>query len=430
MSTQENNLKQQKPDRKLITKAVSFLLIVLIFAAAIMFFVKLKQTKPKAKQRPKVKIGTVVEIEKAELSSQNIYVEAMGTVTPTKSISLTSLVSGEIVTINPHLQPGTYFRTGEKILKIDPADYKLIVQQREAEVAAARNELVMEYGNQLVAKREFELLGETVSKEEQNLMLRGPQLDNMQATLTSAKAKLEQSKLNLNRTQIIAPFNGVISSLDTNIGARVSIGSALASYTGVDEFWVEVYVPVNKLQWITIPKKDSDYNGSKVKIYNDTVWAKGDYREGEVVRLMPELEPNGRMAKLIVRVKDPLSLEKSDKPALLLDSYVRVVIDCGEMKDVIAIDRKYIRGGNQLWVIDKDSNLDIRNIEILFANKDRIIVADGLTTDEHFVTSLIASPVPGMTVTIKGTEPSKDPSTSQKKKKQGSKAMTQDKDNG
>lgn len=430
MSRQDTNSTDNKTGSKLTTNLVSFLLIILVIGAAVMLFDWFKDTKPKAKQRAKVKIGTVVEIEKAELSNQNIHIEAMGTVSPAKSISLTPLVSGEIVTISPHLKPGTYFKTGEKILKINPSDYKLILQQREAEVAAARNELTMEYGNQLVAKREFELLGETVSKEEQNLMLRKPQLDNLQATLKSAKAKLEQAKLDLSRTQIIAPFNGVISTLDTNIGARVSVGSKLATFTGVDEFWVEVSVPVNKLQWVTIPKKDSDHRGSTVKIYNDTVWGKENYRLGEVIRLMPELETDGRMARLIVRVKDPLSLQNNDKPALLLDSYVRVEIDCGEMKDVIAIERKFIRGGNQLWVIDQDSKLDIRNINILFANQERVIIADGVGSDEYFVTSPIASPVPGMNVTIKGAEQSQQVSTSQSSKKHNSKKMNQEKDNG
>lgn len=430
MSTKDINSRQDKPDSKLTTKAFSFLLIVLIFAVAVMLFIWLKQTKPKAKQRPRVKVNTIVETQKATVANQNIYIEAMGTVSPAKSITLTSLVGGEIVKINPHLQPGTYFKAGENILTINPSDYKLIVQQREADVAVARNELTMEYGNQLVAKREFELLGETVSEKEQNLMLRRPQLDNLQATLTSAKARLEQAKLDLARTQLIAPFNGVISSLDTNIGARASIGSTLVTFTGVDEFWLDVFVPVSQLQWITIPKKESNHQGSRVKIYNDTVWDKGHYREGEVVRLMPELETNGRMARLIVRVKDPLALKKDDSPALLINSYVRVVIDCGEINDVIAIERKYIRSGNQLWVIDKDSNLDIRNIETLFASRDKIILAKGITSGEYFVTSPIASPVLGMTLTIKETPSSKDPSQSRKKKTQGSKVMKQDEDNG
>ena len=91
-----------------------------------------------------------------------------------------------------------------------------------------------------------------------------------------------------------------------------STGTPLAKLVGTDTFWVNVSLPVDKLRWISIPVINSD-QGSAVKITYETGWGKDVYRVGTVKRLQAELEPEGRMAKLIVEVDDPLSLKTRNK---------------------------------------------------------------------------------------------------------------------
>lgn len=374
--------------------------LIVLLALGVGFW--LIKTKPAAKQRPHTKNIIFVETQKVQFAPQKITLEAMGTVTSARQISLSAQVNGEITSTSSDFQPGGIFKTGEKILAIDAADYQLILRQRQAEVETAQSALTLELGNQLVAQREFELLGEKVSEKERGLMLRHPQLSQLKSSLDSAKAKYAQAQLDLKRTEVKAPFDGILESLSTNLGARVTTGSAVAEFIGTKEFWIEVSVPVNDLQWISIPHNTKDI-GSTVRIYNDASWQKGIFREGTVVRLRPSLETNGRMAQLIVKVTDPLAVapENAEKPRLLVNSYVRAEIEAQIAAPAVAINRGHIRNGNELWLVNQQGKLEIRPIGIFFKNKDTVLVTEGLKTDETYVTSNIAAPIDGMALKIK-----------------------------
>ena len=182
------------------------------------------------------------------------------------------------------------------------------MRQLTTDVAKAESDLQLEQGNQLVAQKEYKLLGETVSDVEKALMLRRPQLENLRATLEAAQAKLEQARVDLARTQIKAPFNAVVQARSADVGARASESTVLATLVGTDAYWVEVSVPVSQLRWIRIPQTDGD-QGALVRVYDSAAWGDGVFRQGRVVRLEADLEEQGRMARLLVRVEDPLSLQ-------------------------------------------------------------------------------------------------------------------------
>ena len=398
---QATNQPSNKPERSTLARIILFLLPLLVVGIGVVIAVVLIKSKPVAKQRVKTKIATVVEVAQIQFANQKITIEAMGTVTAARTISLSSQVGGQIISTSPNFQPGGLFGAGDTILKIDPADYQLTLRQRQADMENAKNELTMEHGNQLVAQREFELLGEDVSETERNLMLRQPQLSTLKSSFESMKAKYNQAELDLSRTEVKAPFNGIIETLSTNIGARVSSGTALAEFIGTDTFWLELSVPVNQLQWITIPQ-DNKTIGSTVRIYNDAFWGENQFREGTVVRLAASLETNGRMARLIVKITDPLAMapENADAPRLLLDSYVRVEIEGKNIESVAQISREHIRSGNSIWIRDAQGNLEIRPIEILFKNRNSIILAGGVAAGESYVTSSISAPVEGMAIKL------------------------------
>lgn len=397
-----NNMSQQSK----LVKFSHVLWPVLIVLLALTIGFWMMKTKPEAQQRLHTKNTIFVETQKVVFAPQKITIEAMGTVSAARKISISTQVGGEITSTSPNFQPGGLFKTGEKILAIDSADYQLVLRQRQADVENAQSALAMESGNQLVSQKELELLGEDVSDQERALMLRQPQLNQLKSSLQSAKAKYAQAQLDLARTKVKAPFDGIIASLSTNIGARVTTGTAVAEFIGTEEFWVEVSVPVSDLQWISIPH-NAKAIGSRVHIYNDASWGKGASREGTVVRLAPSLETNGRMAQLIVKVTDPLAVTPANvnNPRLLVNSYVRAEIEAHISDSAVAIPREYIRNGNQLWILDPTSKLEIRSIETLFKNRNTVLIDQGLKTDETYITSTIAAPVEGMVLQMKSASP-------------------------
>ncbi len=172
---------------------------------------------------------------------------------------------------------------------------------------------------------------------------------------------------------------------------------------------MQVTVPVDELKWIRIPGHNGSGEGSPVRIYYESAWGAGVYRTGKVERLMTGLEPEGRMAQILVAVEDPICLECPAGKELLLDSYVRVEIDGSRIDNVAKVPRTVLHDGDFVWmmkieeVINKDTGkkeeqktLDIRRIKAVLSDNDYVYVSEGIENGDLLVTSNIGAPVQGM----------------------------------
>ena len=392
----EAETKSRHPRRRVIV-VFRVLLPLAVITVSALLALWLVETSPQAKPRPRVHNATLVDVTSVNFGPQQTVISGMGTVTAARNVELKPQVSGEIIELSRNMVPGGHFGQGETLLKIDPTDYRLAVRQLTTDVAKAESDLQLEQGNQLVAQKEYQLLGETVSDMEKSLMLRYPQLENLRATLESAQARLEQARVDLARTEIRAPFNAVVQSRSVDVGARASESNVLVTLVGTDAYWVEVPVPVSQLRWIRIPRTDG-HLGALVKIYDSAAWGDGIFRQGRVVRLEADLEAQGRMARLLVRVADPLSLQpgNADQPRMMIGSYVRVEIEGQTVTSAAAIDRGFIRNGCNVWVMDADGGLSIRPVEITFRGIERVLVTGGIDPGENMVITDLAAPVEGM----------------------------------
>ena len=398
------------------TGPLRILLPIIVVVISAIVAVWMMQSGPKAKPRAKTRNAVLVDVRAIELGSHTTTVSIMGTVKPQREVALKPRVSGEIIKVGENLIPGGRFNKGEELLAIDPSDYKLVVRQLASEVARVESDMQVELGRQRVAQKEYELLGESVSEVEKMLMLREPQLENNRALLEGTRARLEQAQLDLKRTSVRAPFNAVVMSREVNLGTRVTPSTTLATLVGSDSYWVEAPIPASQLQWISIGQEDKN-SGSSVHIYDSVAWGPSRSRSGQLVGLTAMVEENGRMAKLLAEIPDPLSLQptSSEQPKLLLGSYVRVEIAGKLLPKAAAIERDLIHNGDQLWIMDEEGRLDIRTVEIAFRGQDQVLVTGGVSHGEKLITTNLPSPVQGMTLRLKEAETS-SPAAEEKSK--------------
>ena len=380
--------------------------LVIVLAAAGAF--AMVKTAPKSKKRAPQVIAPLVETMELKPTSHPVWVSVMGTVTAARQITLESRVSGEINSVSNAFVPGGYFNEGDTILTLDGEDYQLALNEVQSEVATAKYNLEVEQGYQNVAGREWNMLKNTTAAnknallkdEDAKLALRKPHLQKAEASLKAAQAKLTQALLNLERTTITAPFAAMIETKSTDVGATVTAQESLATLIGTDEFWIQASVPVDRLDWITFPSTNAQnpQKGSTVRI----ITAAGNERTGKVVRLMPSLESEGRMAQVLISVKDPLNLQgmQGRKP-LLLGSYVTVKIDGGNLDDVYSIPRTAYRENSNLWIVNEQNQVEIRSVSPVWKDAETVIISKGLAPSERIITSPLDTPMEGMNVRIK-----------------------------
>jgi RND family efflux transporter MFP subunit len=374
--------------------------ISLIGLAAVIAGV-LVATAPKAEKKQPPKMAPLVETVRLQKADRTVHLELTGTVMPAEEVRLRARVSGEVVSIAPGFVDGGLLEKEAEAVRIDPVDYELALIDAESRLENARFAYKQEMGRQDVAKREWEMLkaGDATEFEEE-LALRRPHLAASEAALKAAEADVEKAKLNLARTRVTAPFNSVVLSRGVNIGSQASPQDVLAVLAGTDTYWVKVSVPVDRLRWVRIP-------GSKVRVMSSS----GAVREGTVIRLLGDLEEKGRMARLLVEIKNPL---KGEKP-VLLGEHVRVDIAGRDLQNVFAVPRRALREGSLVWVADAENKLDIRPVEVLWRDAGQVIFRDGVSDGERLIVSDLTLAIDGMDVS-----PEKKPGTGGGEKKPGS----------
>ncbi len=384
--------------RLILVKAV---LPVLILALAGGIAFSIVQTAPQPERHPKPRQPRLVETVEINVTKQILTIEAWGQVQPVHQITLRSQVNGKIISVNPELVPGGRFNAQETILRLEPADYALAVRQRQSDLAKARVALLLEEGNQVVAKQEFDLLGATINDQEKALVLRLPQLRAMKADVDAAAAALQSAKLALARTVIKAPFEATVVRHHVDLGTYVTTTTDLVTIAGTKEYWVELAVPMAQLRWITIPRTP-DEPGSAVKLFQENVWGKEKFRTGRVVRLLTDLEPNGRMARLLVAIQDPLNLQAQHAPLprVLLGSYLRAEIQGEELSRLAKVDRRWIHDQDTVWLMNTDNTLEIRQVTIAYRGQHAVYISEGLDTGDRLVVTDISAPTNGMPIRL------------------------------
>lgn len=385
--------------RKVLVALMSLAVIVTAIGIAIF----LVFTKPKAGRRhPHKKLKPLVSVTSVRPETHTVTVRVMGTVVPAKELTLKSRVAGEIVRMHPEFTEGGLLRRGEEILRIDDMDYRLIVAQKQSAVADARYALKLEMGRQEIARREWQLLNgdNPTPAEDAELALRKPHLAKAQSDLIAAEAELEAARLQLARTKIHAPFNAIVRSTSVHQGSQVTPQENIAALVNTDTYWIQASIPVDQLQWIDIPGREATKGSEVVVRYQD-----GAVRTGRVIKLLSDLAKQGRMARLVIQIADPLSLASpdADVPAMLIGEYVQADIQGRHIPNAYRIPRDALREGSRVWIVGKDGTLDIREVHVVWRDTQSVILKRGLEPEERVVISDLATPVKGMTVDIDST---------------------------
>jgi RND family efflux transporter MFP subunit len=410
--TATKRTKQNRPEkphrilRELIGGIIKIMLALAIIGGAIILYRYQIKTSPRmGRKKPPVqaKLVQVIPIRKDDCQTTVI---ADGIVMPAQQVSLRPQVTGQIVEISDDVVPGGIVKAGQSLMRIDHRDYEILVRQRQYDVASAEKDFKVELGNQAIAQQEYEFLGEVISEEDRELVLREPQLVSAEAAVASARAALKKAELDLARCDINAPFNAIIQEKLVDLGATVSLSTNLVTLIGTDQAWIEVKVWADKLKWLTIPRSNGD-SGSDVKIYNTLAWGKDRLRTGRVIRLAGELETQGRLTRLLVSVDDPycLNAENRNLPQLLMGSYISAEIQGRTLNSGFPVQVPHLReNGTSVWIMDDAGKLEIRPVKIAFRGPDRVYVTEGLTENEQLVVTDIAAPVPGMPLRVAAPE--------------------------
>ena len=174
----------------------------------------------------------------------------------------------------------------------------------------------------------------------------------------------------------------------------------MARLVGVDSYWVETTLPLDRLQWLSFSNGDE---GSKATIRHRTAWPADQSRDGRLYQLVGELEGDTRMARVLVTVNDPLARQSSSsgRMPLVIGTFVECLIEGNPIEDVVKIRREHVRKGETAWVM-RDGLLQIRPLDIVFQDAEHAYIGNGLEAGEQLVTSSLATVKEGVQLRVRG----------------------------
>ncbi|WP_318312782.1 efflux RND transporter periplasmic adaptor subunit [Flagellimonas crocea] len=382
-----------------------------ILVTTLIFF-----TEPEAEREgASIETAILVDVVKAEKGTYAPTIVATGTVQPVEDVVLSPRVSGQILRRDPAFTPGGFVKKGEILLQIDPSDYQNTLELRKSELMQSETALATEMGRQQIAEQDLQLISNDslfgdnpLSDNETELVLRKPQLNAVKANIEAARASMSQARLNLERTTIRAPFDAHILSQNVTTGSQVAQGDNLGRIVGTDSYWVTATVPISRLQWLKFPTGDNE-KGSMVRIENSSAWPMGSHREGYLDRQIGALDNQTRLARVLVRVHDPLATSKEleGAPKLMIGTFVEVHIQADSIPDVVRLDRDLVRSNQTAWVMKNDV-LEIRELDIILSDNQYAYIQSGLEEGDKVISTNLSTVSNGIELRTKSEETSSE----------------------
>ena len=372
-----------KPSSRWISAAL--IVLLLLGGAGAAYWIKTSAPRPE-RVKPEVKARLVETVVIQTAANRPVW-QAGGQVEAVERVALKPRVSGYVDSVSPAAVPGAVLQQGDVLATLDATDFRLSIKQAQAAVSQAKAEVAMRKGDVAVAEEEYALVAADLPDVDRALVLKQPQLEKAQATLTSQQAALSAARLNLQRATLTMPFDGQVLSRSVSRGSQVSTGTNVFELVNTDRFWVRVKVPATFLNWLD----------DQVDVTLSHPGWGGQTRTGTVVSRLPGVTAADRQAQVLVAVDDPLDLSRTGKPSLLLSDFVTVTLQGRLLDNTVAVPLSQLEDDDSIWVVN-DGQLTRRELAVMYRGRKQAWVSTGFRSGDALLANRIDGAVEGLPV--------------------------------
>ena len=390
-------------DRKIQVRAVaSFVLILAILVVTVLGIIFLVINKRVAKEEVKQRVVPAVEVVEVTAADHAVKISTQGVVESARETRLAAEVGGRVMEISPSFKRGGVVKKGERLVQIDPADYRSALAAAEVRRAEAELALELEKARVEQAQLDWAKLG-SGSDPLNALVLREPYLAAAEASAASAVEAAAKARRDVERTEILAPFDASLRSANAEVGGVVAPGTMVAElYASGD---LEVRLPLSLEDFGFLARAvDGKVTGEivlKGKIGADEyTW------KAEMARVDPEISRETLSAHIAVKA---LPTEGSVFPLPPVGLFVNAEIAGKTLGDIKEIPRRALMEGNRAIVVMAGNKIAFRDLTIPRLTRATALVSGGLEAGDRVVLTRLSAPVAGMEVEIE-----KDPEKEEK----------------
>ncbi len=297
---------------------------------------------------------------------------------------------------------GGEVKAGELLYQIDPATYQAAFASAEA--ALARGE-AMEYSARLKASR-YKTLVQTKAVSEQEQVDADASWKQAAAEVAAARAAVQNARISLDYTRVVAPISGRIGKSQVSEGALVTAqqGSALATIQQLDPLYVDVSQSSSQLLQLKRQlNAEKDKQTGELKTEVKVILDDGsEYSENGILEFSDvAVDQSTGTVTIRATVANP-------RDELLPGMFVRARLTSARQQQAIMVPQASIvrntRGEAMVMLVDDKSMVEARPIETGRNIGDQIVVTKGLSAGEQLIVAGLQKIRPGVPVKVAGPQ--------------------------
>jgi membrane fusion protein (multidrug efflux system) len=326
-----------------------------------------------------------VIVAPAEISDIRPRASFSGRLTAAQQIALRARVSGFLEEIG--FVEGARVSEGDVLYRIEDDPYVAAADQIRGSIAAAQAELRLA---EIERDRKQTLVErEAVAQSELDIAIAN--VGRAEGQIARLEADLARALLDVRYTEIVAPFDGVVGLSTYDIGALVGPDSEpLAMLTRTDPMSVEFPVATALLLDYRAEAAGGSEPGVRIRLPNGVTYD----RTGQIDFVNAEVAPGTDTVLLRAVFDNPDNL-------LIDGGLVEVELEQSAPNLVLNVPRRAVQRdqiGDFVLVVDSDSAVELRRVEVAGAVDGRSVIRSGLEAGELVITDGVNKVRPGVTV--------------------------------
>lgn len=296
--------------------------------------------------------GIPVEAARVRIEAVLDEVTAVGTLRSNESVILRPEIAGRIAAID--FAEGEPVEQGRALVSLDDSTH-------QAELADAKATLNL-------AERTFKRLDELYGKGSTTARER----DEALAKLESARAALQLSQARLDKTDVTAPFSGILGLRRVSPGDYVTPGQDLVNLEDIDPLKVDFRIPERYLSSLS----DGQEIRVRVDAFPDRAFT------GKVYAIDPQIDPAGRSIAIRARIDNP---ERVLRPGLF--ARVRLIVD-QRPRAMVVPEQAIVPRGEERYVFRVvDGKAALTRVRVGQRRAGDVEIVDGLSAEDTVITA-------------------------------------------
>ena len=346
-------------------------------------------SKQNAQAAPPVRPPAPVVVSTVEQRDVPIQITAIGNVEAYQTVQIRSMVSGQIEKI--FFKEGDDVRKGQLLYQIDKRPFQAALDQAEANL---KRDQAQAANAKLEAARYTDLEKQGVMSHEQADLQRTTENASV-ASVAADEAAIQAAKVQLQYTDIYAPFDARAGALMINVGNLVKANDTpyLVQLNQITPIYVTFTVPEARLREV----RQFAAHGLKVLAYPKG--QSGAPAEGLLTFIDNGVDPQTGTVKL------KATFQNRDK-RLWPGEFVDVILNLSTMKNAITVPTKAVQSGQQgdyVLVVSKDNTADPHQIATVGTYQNLTLVKSGLTPGDTVVVDGQLRVAPNGKVTVQSS---------------------------